>query len=145
MSYVSATLAPTETLVYTTRLHWSLFWGPIVLGLLATICTAGIGLLLAIPWWLFCWALWATSEYAVTTQRVVLKTGVFRRRVFEIVLSKVESVGIEQGWIARLWNYGTVAVIGTGGSRERFQGIAAPLNFRRAVATTQHSATPASG
>lgn len=144
MSYVRATLEPHETLIYTTRLHWSLFWGPVILGLLATICTAGLGLLLAIPWWLFCLALWATSEFAVTTQRVVLKTGVFRRRVSEIVLSKVESVGIEQGWVARLCNYGTVAVIGTGGSRERFQGIAAPLDFRRAVAATQHPPTPAS-
>src|SRR5690349_16897434 len=126
MSYVTATLEPGETLIYTTRLHWSLFWGPLCWGLLATLCTLGLGLVLAIPWWLFCFALWATSEYAVTTRRVVLKTGVLRRRVFEIVLSKVESIGIEQGWLARLFNYGTVLVIGTGSSRERFQGIAAP-------------------
>ena len=53
-------------------------------------------------------------------------------------MSKVESVEVRQGILARLLNYGTIVVIGTGGTKEPFDMIDDPLAFRRAVQSQQN-------
>jgi len=40
---------------------------------------------------------------------------------------------VDQGMAARLLNYGTLTVRGTGGTPETFERIRAPLEFRRHV------------
>ncbi len=69
----------------------------------------------------------------MTTRRVLIKVGVLRRRSLELLLSKVESIGVDQGIVGRLLGYGTIIVTGTGGTKEPFRMIAAPLEFRRMV------------
>jgi uncharacterized membrane protein YdbT with pleckstrin-like domain len=46
-------------------------------------------------------------------------------------LNKIETVNVEQSVIARMLGYGTITVIGTGGTRETFSHIAHPLEFRK--------------
>jgi uncharacterized membrane protein YdbT with pleckstrin-like domain len=133
VGYTESTLTPDEAIVYRSRLHWSLFWGPLVWGMTIAFLTAGLGLLVVVPWWLLTCAQWASSEFVVTTDRVVLKVGVLKRRTTEMVLRRVETVSVQQGAWARLNDYGTVLLVGTGGSREAFVGIARPLAFREAV------------
>ena len=74
-----------------------------------------------------------TSEFAVTEKRVLMKVGWIRRRSVETLLGRVEAIAVEQGIGGRLLDYGTIVVTGTGGTRERFDRIAAPLDFRREV------------
>lgn len=133
VGYTESTLVPGEEIVYRSRLHWSLFWGPVFWGVALVIATSGIGMLLILVWWVFTFMQWASSEFTVTTERAVLKTGVIRRHTVEMFLRHVESVRVDQGHLGRLNNYGTVMLVGSGGSRERFQGIARPLAFREAV------------
>jgi uncharacterized membrane protein YdbT with pleckstrin-like domain len=57
--------------------------------------------------------------------------GLFSRRTIEMNLSKVESVIVDQSIFGRLLGYGTVIVIGSGGTREPFPHITNPLIFRR--------------
>ena len=78
-----------------------------------------------------------SSEFAVTNKRVVIKIGFLSRRTIELNMSKVESVQVDQDIIARLLNYGTITVIGTGGTREPFAQIDDPLSFRHAVQAQQ--------
>jgi hypothetical protein len=66
-------------------------------------------------------------------RRVIGTREVFAKSSFEILLSKVESIGVEQGMYDRLVGRGTVLVRGTGGSTERFTKIANPLDLRRSV------------
>jgi len=73
------------------------------------------------------------SEFAVTNKRIILKIGVIRRKTAEMFLEKVESVGVEQGILGRLFNYGEITVHGTGGTTEPFGRISHPLEFRRQV------------
>jgi hypothetical protein len=40
---------------------------------------------------------------------------------------------VGQGVFGRIFDYGTVAVSGTGGSKTPFSGITNPLNFRKQV------------
>ena len=49
------------------------------------------------------------------------------------MLGKVEAVGVDQGLLGRVLNFGTITVTGTGGTQEQFQRIAAPLEFRKHV------------
>jgi hypothetical protein len=55
------------------------------------------------------------------------------RRSLEIMLPKVESIGIEESFWGRLLGYGTVVVHGTGGTPEPFRKIAHPNQFRQQV------------
>jgi len=152
MSYVDKHLMEGERVVYRTRHHWVIFRRPIVIfliGLLlfiagqiwkeqkdaATIGTAALGLaavialLLAIPAWIDR----MSSEFAVTNRRVIVKLGWIQRRSIETLLSKIEAIEVMQGIGGRMLGYGTIIVIGTGGTQEPVDRIASPLEFRRKV------------
>ncbi len=43
------------------------------------------------------------------------------------------SIDVEQGIAGRVFGYGSIVVIGTGGTREPFRNIAHPLEFRKQV------------
>lgn len=73
------------------------------------------------------------TEMAVTNKRVLIKTGLASRRTLDVMLSRVESIGVEETLIGRLLSYGTVVVRGTGGTPEVFVMIDHPQEFRRAV------------
>ena len=73
------------------------------------------------------------TEMAVTNKRVLIKTGLASRRTLDLMLSRVESIGVEESVAGRMLGYGTVIVRGTGGTPEAFVLIAHPQEFRRAV------------
>ncbi len=84
---------------------------------------------------LFCIGLLKRSvtEMAVTNKRVIVKTGLAERRTTEILLSRIESVVVDEPAIGRILGYGTVIVRGTGGTPEVFEKIYRPLEFREQV------------
>ncbi|HEY7039368.1 MAG TPA: PH domain-containing protein [Methylomirabilota bacterium] len=148
MGYVERHLLPGERVLYRTRLHWGLFIKPTLLIL------AGIALTVLLrqvpdPPWLWMvgaavtviglgWALvnyveMMTSEFAVTTTRLIFKIGLISRYTTELLLSKVESIGVQQGLMGRLLNYGDLTVTGTGGAREVFRRVRDPIGFRNHV------------
>ncbi len=51
----------------------------------------------------------------------------------EILLTKIEGVGIHQGILGRILGYGTIIVTRTGGTKAHFHKIKAPLEFRKRV------------
>jgi uncharacterized membrane protein YdbT with pleckstrin-like domain len=73
------------------------------------------------------------TEMAVTNRRVLIKTGMTSRRTVDMMLSRVESIGVEETTFGRLLGYGSVVVRGTGGTPEPFEMISHPQEFRRAV------------
>lgn len=75
----------------------------------------------------------SAAEFAVTNKRVIFKTGVMKRSSEEIFLTKIESVTVGEGLMARALNYGTVNVRGTGGTLEPFHKIAHAQEFRRQI------------
>lgn len=148
MGYVERHLLEGERVVYKTRLHWVLFLRP------ALVIIAGIALALVLrpvqdpPWiWMIgaavvviglAWALvhyveLMTSEFAVTTSRLIMKVGLISRYTTELLLAKVESIGIQQGLIGRMLGFGDLIVTGTGGAREVFRRVRDPIGFRNHV------------
>jgi len=73
------------------------------------------------------------TEMAVTDRRVLIKTGMASRRTLDLMLSKVESIGVQETFLGRMLGYGSVIVHGTGGTPEAFVMIAHPQEFRRCV------------
>jgi uncharacterized membrane protein YdbT with pleckstrin-like domain len=73
------------------------------------------------------------TEMAVTDKRVLIKTGLGSRRTLDLMLSRVESIAVEETFWGRMLGYGSVIVRGTGGTPESFLMIAHPQDFRRNV------------
>jgi uncharacterized membrane protein YdbT with pleckstrin-like domain len=73
------------------------------------------------------------TEMAVTNRRVLIKTGMGSRRTLDLMLSRVESIGVEETFLGRMLGFGSVVVHGTGGTPESFVVISHPQEFRRNV------------
>ena len=140
MSYVDNSLIPDEQVVFRARLNKIIFLPPVLL-LAISIWLFSYGvplggesaLAVAILWGLVKYVDYASSEFAVTNKRVIIKVGILRRRTVEMLNTKVEAVSVNQGILGRIFGYGNIVVTGTGGTNEPFNGISSPLEFRRAV------------
>jgi uncharacterized membrane protein YdbT with pleckstrin-like domain len=147
MSYVTRTLVAGESLIYETGVHWSVLFWPAVIALVigagAVLCFlqrdvnflyAGVALVVVAAAVVAVAAVKRNAtEIAVTNRRVIIKTGLAHRRSVEIMLPKVESIGITEPFIGRLLGYGSVVIRGSGGTPEPFERIAHPSEFRRHV------------
>jgi uncharacterized membrane protein YdbT with pleckstrin-like domain len=74
-----------------------------------------------------------SSEFAVTNKRVIMKTGVLNTRSFELLLSKIEAIAVNQELLGKLLDFGDIVVTGSGGTQEHFSDIQDPMQFRNAV------------
>ena len=154
MRYVRRVLQPGETVVYATRLHPVIYWRAILLLIIAIILAAAawhtadnqnIGLALAIAAAIFAllalasalraFMRRASTELAVTDQRVIYKTGLIARHTLEMNRARVESVTVDQTVLARMFRYGTVTVRGVGSAFEPIRDISDPLTFRNYLTT----------
>ncbi|MGN0029675.1 MAG: PH domain-containing protein [Marinilabiliaceae bacterium] len=115
-SYVSNNLSRNESVLYEAHYHWKLWFE------LKSILSLFIRPLI----------MTRTDEFVITNKRVIMKTGLVSRKVFEMTLPHIESVNVDQSILGRIFNFGTVVIVGSGGTRERFDGIANPVGFRRA-------------
>lgn len=151
MSYVDENLISGEEVRYRARLHWIALFHYYVAALLVAASgavlvgvgvsqetgaasIAGVVLLVAgVALAVVAALLRGSAEFAITNKRVIIKTGIIQRRTSEMFLAKIETVGVDQGLLARMLDYGTISVRGTGGTAEPFTRIARPLEFRRQV------------
>jgi uncharacterized membrane protein YdbT with pleckstrin-like domain len=83
----------------------------------------------------------AFTEFTITNKRILMKTGLIQRNIVEILLTRVESIIINQNVGGRLLDYGSITLVGTGGSRDPFNFVPQPLKFRsyleQEIANTQ--------
>ena len=157
MSYIEKHIIAGEEVVYTTRLHWMVLIWPVVLGLIfgvpgialiarsatdpggksgsiTPMTEGGLILLVVAAGCIGAGILKRNAtEMAVTDKRLVVKVGIASRRTLELLLQKVESIGVEESLMGRILGYGTVVVRGTGGTPEPFDRVAHPIEFRKQV------------
>jgi len=157
MSYVEKHLLEGESIVYETRLHWIMLVGPVLLAVMFALTGVGMFVLsaratgdksaahgptmtlgavffaVALVFIVRGILLRNATEMTVTNKRVFIKVGLAARRTVELLLSRVESIGVEESVIGRMFGYGSVIVHGTGGTPEVFNRIAHPLEFRTQV------------
>jgi uncharacterized membrane protein YdbT with pleckstrin-like domain len=146
MGYVEEHLLDGEQLTYRAHLHRIIYVLPAVAALAGAVLAvvlyrqdlvlaAGIVFVALLIPLLWTWIVEKSSEFAVTDRRVIIKVGFIQRRTLETMLSKVEGIGVHQGFFGRMVDLGTVTVTGTGGTHEQFANVAKPLEFRRQVQT----------
>jgi uncharacterized membrane protein YdbT with pleckstrin-like domain len=128
MSYLDESLAPGETIVARFHLHWTAK-GRLILGIV--LIPLVIGIFIAIYEWLRLRAI----ELAVTSHRVVFKTGIVGRETEEVRLSAVETVDLHQTTWGRILGYGDVRVTGRGESSLVFSRVTDPVAVKRAIET----------
>jgi uncharacterized membrane protein YdbT with pleckstrin-like domain len=146
--YIDDILQPGETLLYSSNLHWVVYWKAILAWIVACVllvltrttlnenlilfylASAAVVALAALYWSVVAWFRRWTTETDVTNLRVVHKTGFITRKTFEISVDKVASVEVEQGILGRVLNYGDVIIENMGNDNQKIETIASPLAFR---------------
>lgn len=114
--YIEKHLIKDERVEFETKYHWIIF--------------INIGSILIFPLIIRIIKM-ISSEFAITTKRVIMKTGLINTNTFELNLSKIESVNVNQSILGKILNYGTITFIGTGATKEIFFKVSNPMEFRK--------------
>lgn len=156
MGYIDSNMMDGEQIVFSTRLHKILFFWPLIfcgafiylgywlslngdmvsqwLSLNVNIpAYSGLSYIVAIIVLIPACIQYLTTEFVVTNQRVVVKVGFMSRRTMETLLLKIAVIEVDQSFLGRIFNWGSISVVDTGGDKENFQNIANPMEFRRCV------------
>jgi membrane protein YdbS with pleckstrin-like domain len=76
---------------------------------------------------------WWSSRFSVSTHRLTIHSGGFRRQRMEIPLARLSDITVTPGLLGGLLGYGTVRIVPTGEPAEVFTRVAAPAALRDAV------------
>ncbi len=154
--YASSQLNPGEEIVHAGQLHWITFFNVVPLILLITVLLAVFGsavgiilpgalclvVMIALIW---DWIRLRTTEMVITNRRVIYKTGLIVRNTHEQLLGKIENIKLQQGLIGRVLGYGTLELIGTGGSPVSLRLVDNVEGFKNklsAALSSAHTAAP---
>ncbi len=124
------------------RPHWRFFLGPatlLVAAVAALVATAVLDLhewaqlalaavtIVALCWFAGRYARWATTNFVVTTDRLISRSGVLGKQGIEIPLERVNTVFFKQSVLERILRCGDL-VIESGGERgsQSFSDISTP-------------------
>ncbi len=155
MSYVKSVIQPGERIVMVGHISWVIYHRAIfcvilggVLLILESVLLApsnartdlmygtailfGLAALLtAVQAWFIRW----TTEIAVTDKRIIFKRGFIYRHTAEMNMDKVSSVDVDQSLWGRLFDFGSVHILGTGGVAgiEHLHRIGNPIGLRNAI------------
>lgn len=170
MGYVEQSLTSGEQIILKARLHWGMFVGPVIGVLIAIliVIAASVPAIISplstslesdadmvalacggLAWlWLLRTILtvlsrvttYFTTEFAVTSKRVIGKAGLLRRKSLEVMLSKVESIGVNEPLLGRFLNFGTIVVKGSGGTVQPFPFISNAMELRKQINTLMPAA-----
>jgi len=144
MTFIEKNLANNERIIYRAKLHWWIY-GQSALLLIAGLVAFSFGSkgeafkiiggilgLFGLIGMANAYIRASASEFAVTNRRIMMKTGVTKRRLIELQLNRSEGLVIDQGIIGRVFNYGTI-IIRSGNLEETFSPVADPYEFKRQI------------
>lgn len=127
MSYIQNSLGQNERIVREAHFHWSYTLGALLLAFTV------IGLIFAIPMFVRIW----TTEIAVTSHRLIKKTGLIALHTEELSINNIEGVRVDQGFWGRVLGFGHLRIEGTGVDKIELPPIADPVAFRAAIETAK--------
>jgi uncharacterized membrane protein YdbT with pleckstrin-like domain len=134
MTYIEENLVKNEEIVYLGKIHWMVFHSSLLSYILVIIAPNGFMTMILFPIYIFVLFFNSVSffgtECGITNKRIIFKKGLFIKETIEINYEKIESIMIDQGIIERIFNYGTVIIIGTGGTTSKIKGIKDPITFK---------------
>lgn len=144
MTYLDKNLLKDERILFRTKKHMIIFFLPIVWTIFSQFASTYMQadpILVKVQWapWLLAFIFWsyvgleyATSEFAVTNKRVMMREGFFYRHMNETRLTTISQVNIDQSLLGWMLNYGTVS-INAFGAYDAFTLVAKPIVFQKVV------------
>lgn len=126
MSYTNTSLASGEHIIRLTSVTWWITIKWTLVGVLLAPFTMSLTLIIPVISFIDRYF----TEYAVTSQGVLVKRGIIRRKVSRISVKKIEGVDLRQTILGRILNYGTIVVRGTGSDAVVFYMVPSPLGFQ---------------
>lgn len=109
MGFIEKSLTDEEKVVAKFKIHWFAYlWIFAILGLLFT-------------------------EIALTTKKIIVKTGILSRKTDEMKLTKIENIELKQSLMGRVLGYGDIVVSGTGSGKTTLLKIANPIEVKKAI------------
>jgi uncharacterized membrane protein YdbT with pleckstrin-like domain len=143
MTSIEKNLLADEQILFRTKKHWIIFFGPaawVIVAIIfafnsnpwimmAALAPAGAALILGIGKWLD----YITSDFVLTNKRVMMKEGFFTRHTNELRLATVSNMNVNQSLIGQFLDYGTVIISPFGGREDIFTEIARPFEFQKQV------------
>ena len=144
MTYVESTLSAGEKVLHWGKVSWWSQWFKILLAVAFGLSafgpaarsgqgSPGFPILVALIFVAWAWAVFTTTELAVTNKRIVAKFGILRRRTIELRLQKLETVQVNQSMMGRWLDYGNVVIAGAGTPQTPVPHISSPTAFSKAA------------
>lgn len=144
MSFLRRHLLPNEQLLAESQLHWITFLAPafysccllIFLVTRPKVFPPMIDLLafaFVVVAWVGAMIRYLTTEFAVSQNRLLMKKGFIHTRTFDLLVTRIESVQLEQSLLGKILGYGDVIVNGTGGDHAVFETVSAAVDFYQKV------------
>lgn len=136
-----------QTEVYVAKLHWIIFFWPLLIACLAMYLgiqypmfkeLALAFLALSLAWLGLSWVTYYVSSLTIEAKRVIFRTGLLVRKTTDIPYSKIESMDIRQSLFGSLFRYGAFMITGTGGTKHFINYLANPLTCRRYIEALMH-------
>lgn len=139
MSYVEDNLLTDEKIIIKANIHWFIYIPAAVMAIIGVILLTSeesrlfgvifflAGIVKGVMSWIYC----ISTELAVTNKKIIAKFGFIKRNTIELKHGKMESLHVDQGIFGRIFNFGSIVVTGTGGTKAPIPYIAEPLNFRK--------------
>jgi uncharacterized membrane protein YdbT with pleckstrin-like domain len=88
---------------------------------------SGIALLVALGYFAIQYTRWATTNFVVTNERVISRSGVVAKKGIEIPLDRINTVFFNQGFFERILGAGDLGIESAGeGGRQTFTDIRKP-------------------
>ena len=147
MAFPRKLLNEGEDIVLDLRPHWFVLVKPVAVVLLLSagallthsvklyvpLVLAGLDVL-ALLWFLKVYAVWATTSFAVTTDRLISRGGVLSKHGREIPLERLNDISFSQGIFERMIGAGDL-MIESGGERgqETFPDIPHPSKVQNII------------
>jgi len=143
LNYVKSNLVAQEKLIYLGRRSLVEYANPVGLAVML-IVMAGFGvhrlgfnnyswfaLAVAGVCLIQSWLRWKATEFAITSKRLIYKTGILSVATWEMQLSKANKLSLYQSVSGRILNFGTITVSDSGNDSCAFINMDNPVEFRQ--------------
>ena len=149
MGYPEKSLNPGEQLAIDVRPHWKYLAGPIfavavvVVGSVVALVedvphwaevALAVLLVLCLVWLLGRYIKWVTTSFVVTTERLIMRKGVLRRSVREILRDRLTDITYNQTLLDRIMGCGNILLESPGrDSPETFPDLPHPVRIQNEI------------
>lgn len=132
MSYLQKSLTSGEEIKLTINFHWFIYM-PVVGFFLFGFFFFPFTAYIFFPASLLTYINIRFTEQGLTTKKSIVKKGMIAVKTEELLISKTETVEMNQSVFGRILGYGNVKLTGTGNSSLKFDTVVNPLEVKKSI------------